>query len=149
MATKKKESIWPDRAYPDLHDHLKALHDAGLLVTVDRPINKDTEMHPLVRWQFRGGIAEPDRKAFLFTNPTDSKERRYDIPVAVGVVASLLSVALSATSSTSRAARRGLTIMVVERRLFSVRSVSVPPRRFPGCGSASTLPAITKPTLLS
>ncbi len=87
MATKKKESIWPDRAYPDLHDHLKALHDAGLLVTVDRPINKDTEMHPLVRWQFRGGIAEPDRKAFLFTNPTDSKERRYDIPVAVGVVA--------------------------------------------------------------
>ena len=87
MATKKKESIWPDRAYPDLHDHLKALDDAGLLVTVDRPINKDTEMHPLVRWQFRGGIAEPDRKAFLFTNPTDSKERRYDIPVAVGVVA--------------------------------------------------------------
>ena len=87
MATKKKESIWPDRAYPDLHDHLKALHDAGLLVTVARPINKATEMHPLVRWQFRGGIAEPDRKAFLFTNPTDSKERRYDIPVAVGVVA--------------------------------------------------------------
>ncbi|MEE2969890.1 MAG: UbiD family decarboxylase [Pseudomonadota bacterium] len=87
MATKKKESIWPDRAYLDLHDHLKALDDAGLLVTVDRPINKDTEMHPLVRWQFRGGIAEPDRKAFLFTNPTDSKERRYDIPVAVGVVA--------------------------------------------------------------
>ena len=28
--------------------------------TVDREINKDTEMHPLVRWQFRGGIAEGD-----------------------------------------------------------------------------------------
>ena len=27
-------------------------------------------MHPLVRWQFRGGIAEKDRKAFLFTNVT-------------------------------------------------------------------------------
>ena len=44
------------RGYPDLHDHLKALDEAGLLVTVDRPIDKDTEMHPLVRWQFRGGI---------------------------------------------------------------------------------------------
>ena len=49
------------RGYPDLHDHIKALDDAGLLVTIDAPINKDTEMHPLVRWQFRGGIAEADR----------------------------------------------------------------------------------------
>src|SRR5437762_12697926 len=75
-------------AYPDLHDHIRALDKAGLLVTVDRPINKDTEMHPLVRWQFRGGIEEKDRKAFLFTNVTDSKKRKYDIPVAVGVLAS-------------------------------------------------------------
>ena len=75
------------RGYPDLHDHLAALDRAGLLITVDRPINKDTEMHPLVRWQFRGGIAEPDRKAFLFRNVVDSKGRKYDIPVAVGVLA--------------------------------------------------------------
>jgi 4-hydroxy-3-polyprenylbenzoate decarboxylase len=75
------------RSYPDLHDHLRTLHEAGLLVTVDRPINKDTEMHPLVRWQFRGGIAERDRKAFLFNNVTDAKGRKYDIPVAVGVLA--------------------------------------------------------------
>ena len=51
------------------------------------PINKDTEMHPLVRWQFRGGIEEKDRKAFLFTNVVDCKGRSYDIPVAVGVLA--------------------------------------------------------------
>jgi UbiD family decarboxylase len=75
------------RGYPDLHDHLKALEKAGLLITVKRPINKDTEMHPLVRWQFRGGIEEKDRKAFLFTNVTDSKKRKYDIPVVVGVLA--------------------------------------------------------------
>jgi UbiD family decarboxylase len=74
-------------AYPDLHDHLKALDKAGLLVTVNRPINKDTEMHPLVRWQFRGGIEERDRKAFLFTHVTDSKGRTYDIPVVVGALA--------------------------------------------------------------
>lgn len=75
------------RTYPDLHDHLKALDKAGLLITVKRRINKDTEMHPLVRWQFRGGIAERDRKAFLFTNVTDSKGRKYDIPVVVGALA--------------------------------------------------------------
>src|SRR5262244_585619 len=77
----------PPRGYPDLHDHLRALDEAGLLVTVDRAINKDTEMHPLVRWQFRGGIEEKDRRAFLFTNVVDSKKRKYDIPVAVGVLA--------------------------------------------------------------
>src|SRR5258707_3993364 len=75
------------RPYADLHEHLKTLEAAGLLVRVDRPINKDTEMHPLVRWQFRGGIAEKDRKAFLFTNVTDSKTRKYDIPVVVGALA--------------------------------------------------------------
>src|ERR1700742_1506062 len=74
-------------AYPDLHDHIAALEKAGQLIRVDRPINKDTEMHPLVRWQFRGGIEEKDRKAFLFTNVTDSKGRKYDIPVLVGGLA--------------------------------------------------------------
>jgi 4-hydroxy-3-polyprenylbenzoate decarboxylase len=75
------------RGYPDLHEHLEALERAGLLVTVDREINKDTEMHPLVRWQFRGGIEEPDRKAFLFNRVVDSKKRKYDIPVVVGALA--------------------------------------------------------------
>ena len=75
------------RNYPDLHEHLEALDKAGLLVRVARAINKDTEMHPLVRWQFRGGIAEKDRKAFLFTDVTDSKGRKYDIPVVVGALA--------------------------------------------------------------
>jgi len=74
-------------SYPDLHDHLAALEKEGHLVTVERPINKDTEMHPLVRWQFRGGIKEKDRKAFLFNNVTDSKGRKYDIPVVVGALA--------------------------------------------------------------
>ena len=71
------------RGYPDLHDHIEALKRAGLLIVVDRKINKDTEMHPLVRWQYRGGVPEEDRKAFLFTNITDSKGRKFDIPVLV------------------------------------------------------------------
>ena len=87
--TKPKRKSLPatGRAYPDLHDHIRALDAAGLLVRVDRPINKDTEMHPLVRWQFRGGIAERDRKAFLFTNVVDGKGHKYDIPVLVGGLA--------------------------------------------------------------
>jgi UbiD family decarboxylase len=73
--------------YTDLHEHLAALDRAGLLITVDRAINKDTELHPLVRWQFRGGIEEKDRKAFLFNNVIDGKGRKYDIPVVVGALA--------------------------------------------------------------
>ena len=75
------------RTYADLHEHLDRLDKAGLLYRIDAPVNKDTEMHPLVRWQFRGGIAEKDRKAFLFSNIVDAKGRRYDIPVAVGAIA--------------------------------------------------------------
>ena len=73
--------------YRDLQDHLKELKKSDLLWTIDEPIDKDSEMHPLVRWQFRGGMAEADRKAFLFTNVVDAKGRKYDIPVAVGALA--------------------------------------------------------------
>ena len=75
------------RGYPDLHDHVLALHRAGLLIVVDEPINKDTEIHPLVRWQYRGGITESDRRAFLFTQATEGKGARYDIAVLVAGLA--------------------------------------------------------------
>ena len=75
------------RAYPDLQDHIAALEKAGLLVRVDKPVNKDTELHPLVRWQYRGGIPDTGRKAFLFTNVYDSRGRTYDMPVVVGALA--------------------------------------------------------------
>ncbi len=55
--------------------------------TIDRPIDKDAELHPLVRWQFVGGMDEADRKAFLFTNIVDGCGRKYDIPVVVGAIA--------------------------------------------------------------
>ncbi len=77
----------PERGYPDLHEHLRRLDDAGLLIRVARPVDKDQDMHPLVRWQFRGGIKERDRKAFLFEQPVDGKGNGFDIPVAIGVLA--------------------------------------------------------------
>ena len=72
----------------DFQQHLADLEKHGLLVRVDRPINKDTELQPLVRWQFVGGVPEDQRRAFLFTNVVDGKGRRYDMPVAIGVFAS-------------------------------------------------------------
>jgi UbiD family decarboxylase len=71
----------------DFQEHLGRLEAAGLLKRIERPINKDTELHPLVRWQFQGGLAEDERRAFLFTNVVDSEGRRYDVPVAIGALA--------------------------------------------------------------
>jgi UbiD family decarboxylase len=71
----------------DLQEHIAMLEAQGLLVRVDRPINKDTELHPLVRWQFLGGLPEDERRAFLFTNVVDSKGRKYDMPVVLGALA--------------------------------------------------------------
>jgi UbiD family decarboxylase len=71
----------------DFQSHLAALEAAGLLVRIERPIDKDSELHPLVRWQFQGGLAEAQRRAFLFTNVVDGSGRRYDMPVAVGALA--------------------------------------------------------------
>jgi 4-hydroxy-3-polyprenylbenzoate decarboxylase len=70
----------------DFQTHLAALEAAGLVVRIDRPINKDTELHPLVRWQFQGGMPEDDRRAFVFTNVVDGSGRRYDMPVVVGAL---------------------------------------------------------------
>ena len=71
----------------DLQLHLRDLEAQGLLLRIDTPINKDTELHPLVRWQFLGGMPADERRAFLFTNVTDSKGRKYDMPVVVGSLA--------------------------------------------------------------
>ena len=72
--------------FKDVREHLAALEKAGLLVKIDEAINKDTELMPLVRWQFRG-LPEEERRAFLFTHVTDVKGRKYDIPVLVGALA--------------------------------------------------------------
>ncbi|NBP73080.1 MAG: UbiD family decarboxylase, partial [Alphaproteobacteria bacterium] len=75
------------RAYRDLQQHIDELKKRDLLYVIDQPVNKDTEMSALVRWQFRGGLREDQRKAFLFNNVTDSKGRQYDIPVVIGALA--------------------------------------------------------------
>jgi 4-hydroxy-3-polyprenylbenzoate decarboxylase len=71
----------------DFQQHLATLEAHGLVTRIDRPIDKNTELHPLVRWQFQGGLAEDQRRAFLFTNVIDGAGKRYDMPVVVGALA--------------------------------------------------------------
>jgi UbiD family decarboxylase len=86
----ESESTTKQNLHPllDFQQHLAELEAKGLLTRVDRPINKDTELQPLVRWQFVGGVPEDERRAFLFTNVVDAKGKRYDMPVAIGAYAS-------------------------------------------------------------
>jgi 4-hydroxy-3-polyprenylbenzoate decarboxylase len=71
----------------DLQEHIARLEARGLLTRIERPINKDTELHPLARWQFQGGLDEDQRRAFLFTNVIDGEGHAYDIPVLIGGLA--------------------------------------------------------------
>src|SRR5262245_12225672 len=77
----------PRRLAKDFQDDLADREERGLVVRVDRPINKDTELHPLARWQFQGAVPEEKRRAFVFTNVVDSQGRKYDMPVVVGALA--------------------------------------------------------------
>ena len=83
--------------YKDLREYLKVLEDRGKLVRIKREVNKDTELHPIVRLQFRG-LPEEERKAFIFENVVDSKGRRYNIPVvacALGANREVYSIGMS------------------------------------------------------
>ena len=71
------------KPYEDLRELIRVLEENGKLLRIRKEINKDTELHPLVRWQFRG-LKEEQRKAFLFENVTDSNGRKYQGSVLVG-----------------------------------------------------------------
>jgi UbiD family decarboxylase len=71
----------------DLQEHIALLTERGLVTRIDRVIDKDSELHPLARWQFQGGLREEDRRAFLFTNVVGAHGESYDIPVLVGGLA--------------------------------------------------------------
>jgi 4-hydroxy-3-polyprenylbenzoate decarboxylase len=68
-----------------------ALEERGKLVRVKREINKDAELMPLVRWQFRG-LEEDQRKAFIFENVVDAKGKKYTMPVTVGTLAATTEI---------------------------------------------------------
>ena len=75
----------PAGTYTDVRQYLDELDRRGLLIRVDRETNKDTEIMPLVRWQFRG-LSQDQRKGWLFSNVTDSRGRHFDGSEAVSIL---------------------------------------------------------------
>lgn len=69
--------------YRDLREYIDILRLNKQLVEIKREINKDTELQPLVRWQFRG-LPAKERKAFLFENVIDVTGKKYNGSVLVG-----------------------------------------------------------------
>jgi len=72
--------------HDDLRDFIKVLQRDGLLYRWQRPVNKDSELMPLMRLQYRGR-SDAERQAFLYENVTDGQGRRYGIKVLTGVYA--------------------------------------------------------------
>jgi 4-hydroxy-3-polyprenylbenzoate decarboxylase len=70
--------------FRDVRDYLAELEKRDMLVKVSRLMNKDTEIMPLVRWQFRG-LTQSQRKGWLFDNVTDARGRKFDASVAVSI----------------------------------------------------------------
>jgi 4-hydroxy-3-polyprenylbenzoate decarboxylase len=70
--------------YQDFRDYLRCLEERGKLQRFARPVNKDTELMPLMRLQYRG-IADDERKAFLFESVRDSRGRKHEIRVITGM----------------------------------------------------------------
>jgi hypothetical protein len=70
--------------YRDIREYLAELDRRELLIHVPRLMNKDTEVMPLARWQFRK-LEQSQRKGWLFENLTDSRGRKFDGSVAVGI----------------------------------------------------------------
>ena len=81
------KSVITQKAPSDLQEHIAQLTERGLVTRIDRRIDKDSELHALVRWQFQGGLREEDRRAFLFTNVVGAHGESYEIPVLVGGLA--------------------------------------------------------------
>jgi 4-hydroxy-3-polyprenylbenzoate decarboxylase len=61
----------------------------GKLRRIEKEIDKDTELHPIVRWLFRG-LPEPERFGFLFEKVKGIHGERYDGSVAAAVIAPCL-----------------------------------------------------------
>lgn len=105
--------------YRNLRAYLEELQARDLLHVVRERVSKDTELVPLVRLQFRG-LPEERRKAFWFTNVTDSRGREFDASVAIGSLGASRAI---------YAAALGVKPDGIGDRWASVQSGHLPPER--------------------
>src|SRR5256885_12145734 len=73
--------------YEDFRAYLDALQERGKLYRWQRPVNKDTELMPLMRLQYRG-LPDAKRQVLLFEKVFDGKGRPYGVKVATGMYGS-------------------------------------------------------------
>ena len=67
-----------DNYYNDLCEFIEVLDHQGLLYRWHRKVNKDSELMPLMRLQYRGR-SDAERQAFLYESVIDGQGRRYGI----------------------------------------------------------------------
>jgi UbiD family decarboxylase len=72
--------------FQNLREFLGKLEELGRLRRITTPVDKDRELHPLVKWQYRG-LEESERFGFVFDHVVDRHGRRYDGHVASSVIA--------------------------------------------------------------
>ncbi len=73
--------------YRNLREYIRTLEERKKLFRIQRPVCRETELHPLVRWQFRG-LPENQRRAFLFENVHSLSGYKHAMSVLVGACAS-------------------------------------------------------------
>jgi UbiD family decarboxylase len=71
--------------FRDLREFIELLERTGYLHRIGARIEKNSELMPLVKWQYQG-LADGQRKAFLFENVTDPQGKTYDCHVVVGTL---------------------------------------------------------------
>jgi len=112
--------------YKDLREFLTALEKANKLRRISRPINKDTELHPIVRWQFRG-LEEAERFGFLFDRVTGIHGENYRGSVAASVIAPSMEIyALALKCANNRAAMSEKWVEAFRRPFAPVKVASGP-----------------------
>lgn len=81
----------PRPYFRDLRDFISLLEETGNLYRITERIEKNSELMPLVRWQYQG-LPDSQRKAFLFENVTDPQGKSYDCRVVVGALGASRSI---------------------------------------------------------
>ena len=94
--------------FRDLRELIARLEQTDNLHRISTKIEKNTELMPLVKWQYQG-LADNQRKAFLFDNVTDPQGKTYDCRVVVGALGAsraIYRLALGAADGRNSVAER-------------------------------------------
>ena len=80
-------NLGAENYFTDFRAFLDDLERRGKLYRWRQRVNKDTELMPLMRLQYRG-LPDDKRQVLLFENVCDSNGRQYGVKVATGMYGS-------------------------------------------------------------